>query len=376
MLAASGFEVRAVATTATELSHTSLSPGYLAAMGIVPEVHRGTKARVRPELTFEHRQIRYRLLDVGPRGMNSWQKLHSRQFDLMFDDELHGFRPDVLLCYGGHPGDVDRYRRARRQGVKIVLTLHNEGYLTSFDFFSSVDVVLTPSRYLSNVYRTALGIESTALPVPIEIEDVVVEARDPIFTTMINPSPEKGLMLVARLAEEMSRQRPDLAMLFIESRGSAGRLVQAGLAAGFDLRRHENLLLSPPVPQPKEIYAATRVLIVPSLWNEPAGRVAAEALLNGIPPLVSDRGGLPEICRGAGFSLHVPPEITPNASLPVQPEVVQPWIDLIARLEDDEDFYQQHSSLARQAGEIYLPGQLVPRYLEFFRSVLDGNSRL
>jgi glycosyltransferase involved in cell wall biosynthesis len=158
-------------------------------------------------------------------------------------------------------------------------------------------------------------------------------------------------------------------MLFVESRGSAGRLVQAGLAGGFDLRRHENLMLSPPVPQPKNIYAATRVLLVPSLWNEPAGRVAAEALLNGIPPLVSDRGGLPEICQGAGFSLHVPPEITPGASRPVEPEVVQPWIDLIARLEDDEDFYQQQSSLARQASEVYLPSRLIPRYLEFFRSV-------
>jgi glycosyltransferase involved in cell wall biosynthesis len=287
---------------------------------------------------------------------------------------LHGFRPDVLLCYGGHPGDVDRYQRAKRQGVKIVFTLHNEGYLSSGAFFRAVDAVLTPSMYLSGIYRTALGVDSIPLPVPIELQDVIVEARDPIFTTMINPSPEKGLMLVARLAEEMSRQRPDLAMLFIESRGSAGRLVQAGLAGGFDLRRHENLMLSPPVAQPKEIYAGTRVLLAPSLWNEPAGRVAAEALLNGIPPVVSDRGGLPEICQGAGFTLHVPPEVTPSTSRPVEPEVVQPWIDLIARLEDDEDFYQRHSSLARQASEVYLPDRLVPRYLEFFQSVLNDRN--
>jgi glycosyltransferase involved in cell wall biosynthesis len=189
---------------------------------------------------------------------------------------------------------------------------------------------------------------------------------------MINPSQEKGLMLVARLAEEMSRQRPDMAMLFIESRGSAGRLVQAGLAGGFDLRRHENLMLSPPLTQPKEIYAATRVLLAPSLWNEPAGRVAAEALLNGIPPLVSDRGGLPEICNGGGFTRHIPAEITPGLARPVEADVVQPWIDLIVRLEDDDDFYQQHSLLARQAGQIYHPDRLVPCYMEFFRSVLQS----
>jgi glycosyltransferase involved in cell wall biosynthesis len=372
MLAASGFEVHAVATTSTELSRQTSVSAFLKTMDIAPSIQRGAKGRPRPELTFEHRQIRYLLLDVGPCGINSWQKLHGRQFDLMFDRELHNFRPDIMLCYGGHPGDVARYHRARRQGVRIVFALHNEGYLTGSDFFQPIDAILTPSVYLSGVYRAALGIESTPLPVPIELEDVVAPERDPIFTTMINPSPEKGLMLVARLAEEMSRQRPDLAMLFIESRGSAGRLVQAGLAAGFDLRRRENLMFSPPLSQPKEIYAATRVLLAPSLWNEPAGRVAAEALLNGIPPLVSNRGGLPEICNGAGFALPIPPEITPSCAKPVEPDVVQPWIDLIGRLEDDREFYQHHSSLARQAGQIYHPDRLVPRYVDFFRSVLNA----
>ena len=372
MLAANGFDVHAVATTSTELSRQSSASAFLATMDIAPAVNRGGKNRTRPEFTFQHRQIRYRLLDVGLCGMNSWQKLHSRQFDLIFDDELHSFRPDLLLCYGGHPGDAGRYQRAKRQGVKIVFALHNEGYLASSEFFHPIDAILTPSLYLSGVYRATLGLETTPLPVPIDLDDVVAPGRDPIFTTMINPSQEKGLMLVARLAEEMSRQRPDMAMLFIESRGSAGRLVQAGLAGGFDLRRHENLMLSPPLTQPKEIYAATRVLLAPSLWNEPAGRVAAEALLNGIPPLVSDRGGLPEICNGGGFTLHIPAEITPGLARPVEADVVQPWIDLIVRLEDDDDFYQQHSLLARQAGQIYHPDRLVPCYMEFFRSVLQS----
>ncbi|MGD0299170.1 MAG: glycosyltransferase [Bryobacteraceae bacterium] len=372
MLAAGGFDVHAVATTATELSHQTSTVPFLATMGIAAEVRRGNKGRPRPEITFHHREVSYRLLDVGPRDMHSWQKLDGRQFDLIFDDELHSFRPDILLCYGGLSGDIARYKRAGRQGAKIVLALHNEGYLASADFFRNIDAVLTPSQYLTKVYRTALGIDSTPLPIPMDLEDVVARSRDPIFTTMINPSPEKGLMFVARLAEEISLQRPDLAILFIESRGSAGRLVQAGMAAGFDVRRHQNLMLSPPLSQPKEIYAATRVLLAPSLWNEPAGRVVAEALLNGIPPLVSQRGGLPEICQGAGFCLPIPPGITPKASRPVEPELVQPWIDLIARLEDDEEFYQHHSALARQASQIYHPAQLTPRYFDFFRSVLNA----
>jgi glycosyltransferase involved in cell wall biosynthesis len=113
------------------------------------------------------------------------------------------------------------------------------------------------------------------------------------------------------------------------------------------------------------------VLLVPSLWLEPAGRVAAEALLNGIPPIVSDRGGLPEVCNGAGFTLPIPPEITPQAARPVEPEAVVPWLDLIARLEDDEAFYQEKSNRARKAGQIYHPDQLKARYLELFLAVLE-----
>lgn len=332
------------------------------------------KGGKRPELTFRNRGIDYHLLDVGPRGIHAWQKIAGTQFDLIFDRELHSFRPDLLLAFGGLPGDQRRYDRARRQGVRLVFSLRNFGYVNKegHQMLSSMDGVLTPSQFLTGFYRTAIGIESDSLPLPMEIDDVVATEHDPIFFTMINPAPEKGLMLIATLAEQLSLRRPDIPMLFVESRGSAGQLVQAGLLGGFDLRRHENLLLSPPLAQPKEIYLPTRALLVPSLWQEPAGRVAAEAVLNGIPPLVSDRGGLPETCNGAGFYLPIPPEITPRQSMPVSPETVEPWIDLIVRLEGDADFYKAEAQRAREAGAIYLPQNLQPRYVKYFAGVLNG----
>jgi glycosyltransferase involved in cell wall biosynthesis len=39
------------------------------------------------------------------------------------------------------------------------------------------------------------------------------------------------------------------------------------------------------------------VLAVPSLWHEPFGRVAIEAMAWGIPVIASRRGGLPEIVQ-------------------------------------------------------------------------------
>lgn len=37
-----------------------------------------------------------------------------------------------------------------------------------------------------------------------------------------------------------------------------------------------------------------RVLLMPSRWPEPFGRIPVEAGISGIPTLVADRGGLPE----------------------------------------------------------------------------------
>ncbi|MEO7653426.1 MAG: hypothetical protein ABIZ80_23450 [Bryobacteraceae bacterium] len=38
------------------------------------------------------------------------------------------------------------------------------------------------------------------------------------------------------------------------------------------------------VPKPRDIFQNARILLVPSVWEEPSVRVAAEALVNGIPP--------------------------------------------------------------------------------------------
>jgi glycosyltransferase involved in cell wall biosynthesis len=370
MLAQAGFAVRAVGTTATERAGKEAPISYLRKLGISVQVEHGRiKPRIRPELTFSHRGVAHRLLDVGNRSHVQWESVHGRQFDLLFDDELHSFRPDILFTFGGSPGDRRRIERARRQGARIVFALRNENY-PDRAFFDPMDGVLTPSRFLTDFYRERIGLVSTPLPLPFELEDVLAGEHDPIFFTMVNPSPEKGLMVLATLAEVLSVRRPDIPLLVIETRGSGGQLIQAGLAGGFDLRRHANIMVSGSVPRPRDIYVPTRVLLAPSLCREAAGRVVAEALLNGIPPIVSDRGGLAETANGAGFVLPIPVEVTPAAKQPVDAAVVEPWVALIAKLADDQASYERESERARQAGRIYLPSELAPRYVDYFRGFL------
>jgi len=98
--------------------------------------------------------------------------------------------------------------------------------------------------------------------------------------------------------------------------------------------------------------------------------VIAESLLNGIPPLVSNRGGLPEMVGEAGRVFPIPDSISLNDRVPVSAEVVQPWIDVIVRMFDDEDFYQAECAKAREAGNRFLPEVLAPQYVNFFREIV------
>src|SRR5262249_30994838 len=267
--------------------------------------------------------------------------------------------------YGGAPDDIPRRQRARRRGGEIVFGLRNLAYLTPRGL-EGTDAILSASQFLSDRYPAGAGGESTPLPSPLDMEDVLASDHDPIFVTMINPSMEKGVMVLARIAEEVSRRSPNIAMLVIESRGTSGLLASAGLAGGFDLRRHQNILVSAAVPSPKDIYAGTRVLLAPSVGEEASGRVVAEALVNGIPPIVSDRGGLAETANGGGFVAPLPPEVTVDMRAPAEASAVEPWVELVLRLAEDQEFYRESAARAREAGRLYHRETLAPRYIAFF----------
>lgn len=374
ILAAAGWSVRALGVTASESAAALNAREYLAGLGLAVRVrppNRAVYKHDRPVLTFaDAGGIHYQLLDTGDAGPVRWQEAHGTQFNRLYQRELADHRPDIVFGYGGFPADVERFQRAQAAGAKAVFGLRNHGYKQGAAFLHDLDAVLTCSEFLSGVYREAIGLPSTGLPSPIDLTETVAPEREPIFFTAINPSPEKGVFFLARLAEELAVRRPDIPMLFVESRGSGGQLVQAGLAGGFDLRRHESLMFAPAVPKPAEIFRGTRVLLAPSVWAEPFGRVAAEALVNGVPPLVSDRGGLAEAANGGGFVLPLPPSLTLETREPVAAADVAPWLDIIIRLADDAAFYSEASARARKAGDVYRPEVLAPRYVEFFQRVI------
>ncbi|HEX8203589.1 MAG TPA: glycosyltransferase, partial [Isosphaeraceae bacterium] len=284
-----------------------------------------------------------------------------REFLQLFDAVAARFRPEVVVGYGGSRLARAVFARARAAGAATVFVLHNFGY-RSAEPFADVDAIVVASRFAAERYREALGLECIVLPNPVDFDRVRVEQPEPRFVTFVNPATEKGVFAFARIADELGRRRPDIPLLVVEGRGGEATLA----ACGLDLRAHGNLYVMPSTADPRAFWRVTRLCLVPSLCWENQPLVAVEAMLNGIPVLGSDRGGLPETLGRAGVVLPLPAWLTPSSrAVPTAAEVA-PWIEAIVRLWDDADLYAERRRLARDEARRWAPEVLEPRYARFF----------
>jgi glycosyltransferase involved in cell wall biosynthesis len=82
-------------------------------------------------------------------------------------------------------------------------------------------------------------------------------------------------------------------------------------------------------PHIKEVYALSKVLIMPSK-DETWGRTAVEAMSSGIPVIAAPTPGLRECCE--------------DSALFVERNDIPEWVRLIRRLINDKAFYDEYSN--------------------------------
>jgi hypothetical protein len=112
--------------------------------------------------------------------------------------------------------------------------------------------------------------------------------------TMVNPCGYKGLPIFLALADA----RPGMRFHAVPTWGTT----RADLES---LRRRPNITIVDPSDDIDEILSRTRVLVMPSLWDETFGYTSVEAMLRGIPVLAADVGGLSEAKLGVPYLLPV-----------------------------------------------------------------------
>lgn len=365
LLAGAGVAVHALTTSLCE-GDVSIPPAELmraagATVTPLPTAGRG------PARWRAHRAgVDYEVMQADPTRKHSWEHLVGANYDRRLASLTREFSPHVVLTFGGDPTDTARRRRLRQAGARVVFALHNLAYLDRRP--DEVDTFLAPTRFLAARYEAAWSTSVATLPPPIDPAHCLAPHREPVCIAYLNPEPAKGAALVAHLAARLGRERPDVPLLVVGGRAPATDLIAIGQKLGLTLADLPNLLQVAPTARPADWLGACRVLLAPSIVAEAAGRIPIEAMANGVVPLVSDRGGLPEMVGDAGLVLPLPPSLTLAAPWDVPEAAVDLWWRTLVSLLDDEPAWRNRSAVAEERSATFFPNALASRYLAFFNA--------
>jgi amino acid adenylation domain-containing protein len=274
-------------------------------------------------------------------------------------ERVERFEPERVLLSSEDPSHNLLDALVKVCPERIVYLIHTVSFLPFGPqaFFPSrsrakllarIPTIVSISNYVARYIKQWGNLDSTVIYWPTYGAPPFPDLSrfDTGFVTMVNPCAIKGISIFTALA----RSLPEVEFAGVLTWGAVEEDRHA-------LERLPNVRLLEPSRDIEDILARTRVLVMPSLWEESFGLTAVEAMLRGIPVLASDIGGLPEAKLGTDFLLPVRPierfgeRLNENMlPLPVVPEQdIQPWSDALRLLLSERKFYERQSAAARRA---------------------------
>lgn len=265
---------------------------------------------------------------------------------------LDSFKPDVVWFYGGQTLDLLIADEARDRGIPVAFYLANGNYKAP-RWCRDVDLILTDSQTTADMYRKEVGYTAKPVGKFIAPGDFIAEHHERNRLLFVNPSWQKGASVFVQLAEKLERERPDIKLEVVEARADwAAVLRETTGKMGKRRGSLSNVTVTANTNDMRGPYGRARLVVAPSLWWESSGRVLAEAMLNGIPALITNRGGMPEMIGNAGIAFDFPDACyeEPYHHL-LSDEELQPLADAVINFFDDEDFYQDYVARAWRVGK-------------------------
>lgn len=203
------------------------------------------------------------------------------------------FRPDVV--WAQLEGAREVLQAAHARGVRGLLFVHDAEFdPAELRAIAALGChVVCSSGFLARKVAKAIGRPAQVVyPPAVRYDDTPADPDG--YVTMINPHRVKGLETFLDIAAQMPQTR----FLLLES-WKLGDEALAALQA--QLAKLPNVRFERRVTDMRAIYGRTRLLLVPSRWEEGFGMVAIEAQSCGIPVIASARGGLPESVGDGGI---------------------------------------------------------------------------
>lgn len=265
---------------------------------------------------------------------------------------LDSFKPDVVWYFGGQTLDMLIANEARDRGIPVAFYLANGNYKAPY-WCRDVDLILTDSQATADMYREEVGYIAKPVGKFIAPESFVAEHHERKRLLFVNPSWQKGASVFVQLAEKLDRERPDIELEVVEARADwPAVLRETSRKMGKQRSALSNVTVTANTSDMRGPYSRARVVVAPSLWWESSGRVLAEAMLNGIPALITNRGGMPEMIDNAGIAFDFPDACyeEPYQHL-LSDDELQPLVEAVISLFDDEVLYHDYVDRAWQVGK-------------------------
>lgn len=283
-------------------------------------------------------------------------------------DILDFFKPDIVIGYGTGMDSYTCFAEASRRKIATVYLLLNgkHGHFS----FPHIDLVLTDSQTTSELYAKRDGINCTPIGQFIDCNKVISKTHHNEYITMINPALSKGVAIFAKMAQVCLTYAPELKFLVVNSRETFNNSIemlhelndQGNRPFAQGKFKFINVIQVPLTDDIAQIYAQSKVCVIPSLAYESWGRIASEALLNNIPVLGANIGGIPEAINGGGVVLTPPQYCIDDISCLPTTQDIMPWIEALIRL-INEDW----TAKIEKARTNVDPQKLLTNLLELFR---------
>lgn len=337
MLAKRGFAVKAVNARVADAPSGTAIFGKIEKLLQQHDQNSGKQSYLR----FVDNEVEYFVVKTAGVSVND---ITSAEQNTVFDlvtALLIEFEPDIVIGYSPtHFSSLIR-REIHERGFPQAYALCNSLHLPYA--FPACDLVFTPSQAMADLYREKTGVDVRAVGQFIDPDKVIAQKRSPKYVTLINTLPDKGLAVFIRLAMIFAKKRPELRFLGVKCLGDYRHALSR-------MHYKDGTLLCPPgsnftlsnvdiaehTDDVRLIYAVSRVVMTPSIVREAWCCVATEAVMNGIPVLATDSGGLREAVGGGGIVLPKPASTEQDMFCLPDDEEIQPYVEALERLLDED----------------------------------------
>jgi glycosyltransferase involved in cell wall biosynthesis len=287
----------------------------------------------------------------------------------VLEEQIQDFKPDWVLVSSEDLSHVLLREAARCVAGRLIYVAHTPQFFpfgpaswhtdaAATEAVRQAAAVVVISHAMREYVLRHLGREAAVIHPPIYGPLVEQSAQrlgdyDQGAVAMINPCAVKGLSLFLGLADLL----PDERFAVLPGWGtSSHNLAQ--------LRARGNISIWPRVRRIEDFLSRVKVLLIPSLWLEGFGLIAAEAMLRGVPVIASDSGGLREAKAGTDFLIPVRliEEYEPvfddrNMPRPVLPEQdVTPWLEGLRQLLRTRAAYEDQCARQQEAAASFAKG--------------------